>query len=82
MSVCFCVSIFVFVFSPVCVLHLPGHHVCLSVYVLFVNRLHPCLCAFVFLSPVCVLHLPGHHGEELGEVDRAVAVGVHLGDNS
>ena len=36
---------------------------------------------FVF-SPVCVLHLPGHHGEELGEVDRAVAVGVNLGDNS
>ena len=37
---------------------------------------------FVFVSsPVCVLHLPGHHGEELGEVDRAVAVGVHLGDN-
>ena len=35
---------------------------------------------FVF-SPVCVLHLPGHHGEELGEVDRAVAVGVHLSDN-
>ena len=39
-----------------------------------------CVSLFVF-SPVCVLHLPGHHGEELGEVDRAVAVGVNLGDN-
>ena len=39
-----------------------------------------CFPFFVF-SPVCVLHLPGHHGEELGEVDRAVAVGVNLGDN-
>merc|ERR1719336_3566857 len=33
------------------------------------------------LLAVCVLHLPGHHGEELGEVDRAVAVGVHLVDH-
>ena len=28
--------------------------------------------------PVCVLHLPGHHREELGEVNCAVSISVHL----
>ena len=33
------------------------------------------------LLGVGVLHLAGHHGEELGEVDGAVAVGVDLVDH-
>lgn len=33
------------------------------------------------LLGIRVLHLPGHHGQELGEVDGAVAVGVHLVDH-
>merc|ERR1712141_250733 len=33
------------------------------------------------LLAVCVLHLPGHHGEELWEVDGAVAIGVDLVDH-
>ena len=31
--------------------------------------------------PVCVLHLPGHHGQELGEVDGSVAIGINLIDH-
>ena len=31
--------------------------------------------------PVCVLHLPRHHGQELREVNGAVAVSVHLIDH-
>ena len=35
----------------------------------------------ILLLPVCILHLPRHHGQELGEVDGAVTVGVHLVDH-
>ena len=35
----------------------------------------------LFRWPVCVLHFPGHHGEELWEVNGAVAIGVHLVDH-
>ena len=48
LSVFFCVCVAVSL--PVCVPHLPGYHGCLSVYVLFVNSLYRCLCAFVVLS--------------------------------
>mmetsp|Transcript_2178 Transcript_2178/g.7340 ORF Transcript_2178/g.7340 Transcript_2178/m.7340 type:complete len:210 (+) Transcript_2178:1150-1779(+) len=34
-----------------------------------------------FLLGVGVLHFPGHHRQELGEVDRAVAVGVDFVDH-
>lgn len=33
------------------------------------------------LLTICVPHLARHHGEKLGEVDRAVAVGVDLIDH-
>merc|ERR1719391_1351150 len=29
----------------------------------------------------CVFHFSGHHGQELGEVNRAVAIGIHLVDH-
>ena len=48
LSVFFCVCVAMPL--PVCVPHLPGYHGCLSVYVLFVNSLYRCLCAFVTLS--------------------------------
>ena len=33
------------------------------------------------LLAISVAHLPGHHGQELGEIDSAVAIGVDLVDH-
>jgi len=36
---------------------------------------------FDLLLTISVLHLPGHHGQELREIDSAIAIGVDLVDH-
>ena len=36
---------------------------------------------FDLLLTIGVLHLPGHHGQELGEINSAIAIGVDLVDH-
>jgi len=38
-------------------------------------------CFTNLLLTVCVLHLPRHHCQELGEVDCAIAISIHLIDH-
>ena len=35
----------------------------------------------ILLTVTCVAHLPGHHGQELGEIDGPVSIGVDLIDH-